>query len=586
MIDGVEEPVFLRHKLILLLSYFLERPSTVISKEELLDAIWEHGQFREKSLSQSILELRKALGDSASSPKYIRTIPNKGYQWICPVIKETNDRKRMPSKPVSIGLLVIFFILTMAAGLLFFHDRASSVDEPLEKNLKVLVLPFENKTHTASMSWVEYGLSDMMASDLLSAPDLTVTPPVNSQQLLSFSDRQTMREGKLAEVLFTEYDFDVVISGVVELTDSHQVLIYRIAHVDGENLDGSFSRQDLAVSMPDIVSEIYRLIRPTGKRVDIPPYDYVPSAMHEYARGIQSLQGKGPALAQHYFGASVQIDANHFWSNAYLGVCLIYLGDWEDAEGIFNELLDQNDESLSAFIHYWLAVLNFRRGHVEGVISNINRSLGFLDKAPNSLLSKQVADLKATLESFINKQRSISSSFDASISMTLDEAKFSADRNLDEHLKRLTNEGHLALIFSLLIQLSDNDEIRFIDRDVYLSRAVEIAEQLQQPYEQALALTLRARLNIEFKSEKALVYLTQAKSLSSLLKARKLTKEILFYLKVFDINQMLMSYSEESKLRLVGLLDSIDLNELDNEKRLTVQSLRQSIQRLQLPSKG
>ena len=80
--DG--KSIYLRQKLVSLLVYLLTHSSRVVSKQELLDTLWDNGQYRERSLSQSILELRKALGDSASAPHYIRTIPNQGYQWICP----------------------------------------------------------------------------------------------------------------------------------------------------------------------------------------------------------------------------------------------------------------------------------------------------------------------------------------------------------------------------------------------------------------------------------------------------------------------------------------------------------------------
>ncbi len=73
----------LRHKVASLLDYLIERRQHIVSKEELLGALWEHSDYRENSLTQSVRELRKNLGDNAQNPMFIRTFPQRGYQWIC-----------------------------------------------------------------------------------------------------------------------------------------------------------------------------------------------------------------------------------------------------------------------------------------------------------------------------------------------------------------------------------------------------------------------------------------------------------------------------------------------------------------------
>ncbi len=81
----------LRHKVASLLSYLLEHRSQIVSKEELLAALWQHSDYRENALTQSIRELRKALGDKAQQPIFIRTYPQRGYQWVCPVADVDSD---------------------------------------------------------------------------------------------------------------------------------------------------------------------------------------------------------------------------------------------------------------------------------------------------------------------------------------------------------------------------------------------------------------------------------------------------------------------------------------------------------------
>ncbi|MCJ8296765.1 MAG: winged helix-turn-helix domain-containing protein [Colwellia sp.] len=72
----------LRHKVANLLAYLIKNSTRIISKEELLTELWQHGDYRENSLTQSIRELRSALGDKAKAPSFIKTFPQRGYQWI------------------------------------------------------------------------------------------------------------------------------------------------------------------------------------------------------------------------------------------------------------------------------------------------------------------------------------------------------------------------------------------------------------------------------------------------------------------------------------------------------------------------
>lgn len=81
--DGVS--VELTPKLIDLLLYLVDRPATLVTKEELLDALWPDANVTDNALAQAVSELRQALGDEAASPKFIRTIPRRGYRFVATV---------------------------------------------------------------------------------------------------------------------------------------------------------------------------------------------------------------------------------------------------------------------------------------------------------------------------------------------------------------------------------------------------------------------------------------------------------------------------------------------------------------------
>jgi DNA-binding winged helix-turn-helix (wHTH) protein/Tol biopolymer transport system component len=70
-----------------LLSVLLERPGEVITREELRRRLWASDVFVDfdHGLNKSIQKLRDALGDSATNPRYIQTIPRVGYSFIAPV---------------------------------------------------------------------------------------------------------------------------------------------------------------------------------------------------------------------------------------------------------------------------------------------------------------------------------------------------------------------------------------------------------------------------------------------------------------------------------------------------------------------
>ncbi len=72
-------------KLLDLLFYLLDRPGQLVTKEELLDAVWPGANVTENAMAQAISDLREAIGDEAASPTYIRTIARRGYRFIAPV---------------------------------------------------------------------------------------------------------------------------------------------------------------------------------------------------------------------------------------------------------------------------------------------------------------------------------------------------------------------------------------------------------------------------------------------------------------------------------------------------------------------
>ena len=68
-----------------LLVFLSNTGGRVVSKEELIDAVWDGRFIAETTLTRAVADLRRALGDDQRSPQYIETIPKRGYRFVAAV---------------------------------------------------------------------------------------------------------------------------------------------------------------------------------------------------------------------------------------------------------------------------------------------------------------------------------------------------------------------------------------------------------------------------------------------------------------------------------------------------------------------
>src|SRR5258707_7544806 len=78
-------PVVLTAKAFDVLLFLAQHPNRLVTKEELLKAVWGDTFVEEGNLAQHISHLRKALGDVSEHSRFIATIPRKGYQFTADV---------------------------------------------------------------------------------------------------------------------------------------------------------------------------------------------------------------------------------------------------------------------------------------------------------------------------------------------------------------------------------------------------------------------------------------------------------------------------------------------------------------------
>ena len=84
------EAISLSPKVFDMLVVLVENAGHVLTKDELLNKLWPDSFVEESSLTQNISILRKALGEDTTNPRYIETIPKRGYRFIADV-KERNE---------------------------------------------------------------------------------------------------------------------------------------------------------------------------------------------------------------------------------------------------------------------------------------------------------------------------------------------------------------------------------------------------------------------------------------------------------------------------------------------------------------
>ena len=80
-----DEEVRMPPRALAVLLYLLERPGRVVSKPELIDAVWKDANVSETSLTEALGIVRQTLGDSSQQPQYIQTVHRRGYRFIAPV---------------------------------------------------------------------------------------------------------------------------------------------------------------------------------------------------------------------------------------------------------------------------------------------------------------------------------------------------------------------------------------------------------------------------------------------------------------------------------------------------------------------
>ncbi len=188
------ETVRIEPKAMEVLMVLAGRPGGVVSREELLSLVWPGVVVGDEALTQSVIKLRRALGDNPRSPAYIETISKRGYRLIAPVrnvesapAASSVEAIHLPPQPSArprdrIRLLVLaagVVIALLAAGAYYYsslRDRAQVAvtdpdtpnvwDAPNSALVTVTVQPFQWLGATDEHEYLARGIGADLMTDL------------------------------------------------------------------------------------------------------------------------------------------------------------------------------------------------------------------------------------------------------------------------------------------------------------------------------------------------------------------------------------------------------------------------------------
>lgn len=156
----------------------------VVTRNELFDSVWPNCDVSDDVLTHSIVELRKALGDSARDPKFIETIPKTGFRLVAPMspcIDPSPQPRRRPLHLRPASLVVVVAVIGIAVLASF---RSLPGDNPVDANAalvpSVAVLPFVDLSQDRDHAYFVDGLSEEMINRLTRIDGLQVTGRTSS----------------------------------------------------------------------------------------------------------------------------------------------------------------------------------------------------------------------------------------------------------------------------------------------------------------------------------------------------------------------------------------------------------------------
>jgi TolB-like protein/DNA-binding winged helix-turn-helix (wHTH) protein/Tfp pilus assembly protein PilF len=329
------------------LERLVERPGDLVTRDELRHELWSDDTFVdfERNLNSAIKRLRGALGDSADSPRFIETLPRRGYRFLVPVQRiavpfeaalgfppaASTDgalddqpapgehralRSWRPGKRLVPWLVAATALGAFAVGLTRIPWRQRP---PVYRT--IAVLPFVLAAHAAEDEYLAFGLSEALITELSKQGSLQVISQTSSMQYKN-TDKALPR---IAE----ELGVDVVVEGSVQREGTRLRITAQLieaatdSHLWAETYEreiGSFLTVADEVAR-EVAKQVHVTVAPAdaGRSSASRPVDT--AVAEAYLKG-RYLLGRGTEAdarrAVSYFERALALDASHARSHSGL----------------------------------------------------------------------------------------------------------------------------------------------------------------------------------------------------------------------------------------------------------------------------
>lgn len=316
----------------------VENQGRLIPKEEFFKALWPNSVVEEQALAHNISQLRKALGDPAEDPKFIETVPKRGYRFIAtvrasaeptasPVSRAISGAAPSSTPPVQSprrgAMGVLAAVLVLAAGaiasLYFPHSGPKIADVPAIHSLAVL--PLQNLSGDKEQEYFADGMTDALITDLAQIGSLRVISETSARQFKG--SRETLPQ------IGRDLKVDAVIEGTVARAEGRVRITAQLIEASSDHhlWAKSYERdlKDIIALQDEIAKDVAEQVRlkltPKERSLLAQAHPVDPEAYDDYLRGAYWMDQptyEGHNKACNYFQKAIAKDPNY--ALAYFGV--------------------------------------------------------------------------------------------------------------------------------------------------------------------------------------------------------------------------------------------------------------------------
>jgi eukaryotic-like serine/threonine-protein kinase len=317
-----------------ILALLLQHPGQLVTREEIRQKLWERDTFVEfdDALNTAVRKLRAALNDSADNPRFLETVPRRGYRFIAPVAPTSESQPAAPAKPVAPQRNPYFWVAAVlviavagVAGYRRFHRRALQITS----RDTIVLADFANSTGDTVF---DDALKQALAVELGQSPFLNVLSDRKVSETWammghSTSDRITVDAGR---ELCLRTGSKAVLGGTISSLGSHY-LIDLLAIACGT--DDTLAREQVeATSKEDVLKVLSRASSslrtklgeslPSVQKFDVPIEATTASldALKNYSLAMKISREKGDAPGIPFLKRAIELDPNFPMAYAQLAI--------------------------------------------------------------------------------------------------------------------------------------------------------------------------------------------------------------------------------------------------------------------------